>query len=319
MQRTACYPLALLALHQLLLLAVRKEYTVHESGGIVVTGASTGIGRHAALALAKKGYVVYAGCRKESDMASLRAEGIDTLVPVLIDVTSQATLKRAYKKVQQDLAARSPVPLPLVAVVSNAGIACVFPVELMAMEKAKQCFEVNYFGSMRLIQTFLPALREAPGRGARIVQISSLAGLLTSPGVAVYSGTKSAMEAMGAALRLELAPSEISVSSINPGCVRTEILNYAKKDDFQLPTDAAQLELYEHVIGDKAMAKQANICANADSPEVTTDAIMHAITSSHPQVRYVVASADGTPAWVLVWVKWLLPERAWDALVLAAA
>jgi len=57
----------------------------------------------------------------------------------------------------------------------------------------------------------------------------------------VYSGTKSAMEAMGAALRLELAPSEISVSSINPGCVRTEILNYAKKDDFQLPTDAAQV------------------------------------------------------------------------------
>ena len=58
------YPLAFVALHQLLLFTVRKEYTVHESGGIVVTGASTGIGRHAALALAKKGYVVYAGCRK---------------------------------------------------------------------------------------------------------------------------------------------------------------------------------------------------------------------------------------------------------------
>ena len=64
MLRAALFPLALVALHQLLLFAVRKEYTVHESGGIVVTGASTGIGRHAALALAKKGYVVYAGCRK---------------------------------------------------------------------------------------------------------------------------------------------------------------------------------------------------------------------------------------------------------------
>ena len=63
MLRAALFPLALVALHQLLLFAVRKEYTVHESGGIVVTGASTGIGRHAALALAKKGYVVYAGCR----------------------------------------------------------------------------------------------------------------------------------------------------------------------------------------------------------------------------------------------------------------
>lgn len=176
-------------------------------------------------------------------------------------------------------------------------LACLHVITLSLTDRAKQCFEVNYFGSMRLIQTFLPALREAPGRGARIVQISSLAGLLTSPGVAVctfgwekspqptrdahqsvslshgrpaglrgggvtagarrhstlcaapqptcstqvYSGTKSAMEAMGAALRLELAPSEISVSSINPGCVRTEILNYAKKDDFQLPTDAAQV------------------------------------------------------------------------------
>ena len=64
MLRAALFPLALVALHQLLLFAVRKEYTVHESGGIVVTGASTGIGRHAALALAKKGFVVYAGCRK---------------------------------------------------------------------------------------------------------------------------------------------------------------------------------------------------------------------------------------------------------------
>ena len=64
MLRAALFPLALVALHQLLLFAVRKEYTVHESGGIVVTGASTGIGRHAALALAKEGYVVYAGCRK---------------------------------------------------------------------------------------------------------------------------------------------------------------------------------------------------------------------------------------------------------------
>ena len=64
MLRAALFPLALVALHQLLLFAVRKEYTVHESGGIVVTGASQGIGRHAALALAKKGYVVYAGCRK---------------------------------------------------------------------------------------------------------------------------------------------------------------------------------------------------------------------------------------------------------------
>ena len=64
MLRAALFPLALVALHQLLLFAVRKEYTVHESGGIVVTGASTGIGRHAALALAKEGYVVYAGCLK---------------------------------------------------------------------------------------------------------------------------------------------------------------------------------------------------------------------------------------------------------------
>ena len=64
MLRMALFPLALVVLHQVVLFATRKEYTVHESGGIVVTGASSGIGRHAALALAKKGFVVYAGCRK---------------------------------------------------------------------------------------------------------------------------------------------------------------------------------------------------------------------------------------------------------------
>jgi len=168
---------------------------------------------------------------------------------------------------------------------------------------------------MRFIQTFLPALREAPGQGARIVQISSLVGLFTAPGVGVYSGTKFAVEAMVAALRLELAPFEISVSSINPGVVRTEMLNYAKKDDYQHPKDPDQL--YEQVLGEKATAKWEELSAKADTPQVTTDAIMHAITSSHPQVRYVVANVDGTPAWVLIWIQWLLPERAWDALVLA--
>ena len=168
---------------------------------------------------------------------------------------------------------------------------------------------------MRFIQTFLPALREAPGQGARIVQISSLAGLTTAPGVAVYSGTKHAVEAMSAALRLELAPFEISVSLINPGCVHSEILHTYKKDNVQFPTDHAQL--YDQVLGEKALAKQADTFAKGDTPQVTTDAIMHAITSGHPQVRYVVANVDGTPAWVLIWVKWLMPERAWDALVLA--
>jgi len=313
LKQLALLPVVLILLRYGLHFALRKEYRVHESGGVVVTGASSGIGKHAAISLAKKGYTVYACCRSKSDMEKMQAEGVSTLRPVILDVTKQATIDSAFDFIQKDLGT-----LPLIGLVNNAGIAKTSPVEIMDLDKhARANFEVNYFGVIAVTQKFLPLLRKT-GDGARIVQISSLAGLVSSANGNPYSATKFAMESLNDAMRLELDPWKISVSIINPAFVESLISGKAAEvyNEFE-SAPAEHQKLYGHLLGKKAFEKRQQMVAKADSPQVTTDVIEHAIMSPYPEVRYVVANVDGTPAWVLHWVMWLLPERAADAITLA--
>ena len=167
-----------------------------------------------------------------------------------------------------------------------------------------------------MTQKFLPLIRKNSGR---IVQISSVAGLISSAGGNPYSATKYAMESLNDALRLELHPWKVSVSAVNPAFVRTEILTKigVMKTNAKKVTDPEHVKLYEHVLGEKATKKAEEMMAKADDAQVTTDAITHAICDPHPEIRYLVANVDGTPAWVFAWMKWVLPERLFDAIVLA--
>jgi NAD(P)-dependent dehydrogenase (short-subunit alcohol dehydrogenase family) len=228
-------PLVLVLLVQAVHLVCRKEYRALTKGGVVVTGASTGIGHHAAVSLAKAGFVVYAGVRKQKDADTIAAQKVPGLHPIILDVTKQDTIDVSVSMVKADLAARS---LNLVALVNNAGIAKTFPVELLDMDDVVANFEVNYFGVVRVTQAFLPLLRET-GDGARLVQVSSVAGFISSAGGNPYAATKFALEALTDALRLELAPWRISVSTINPAFVATPILG--RPGDKGADAQAAQL------------------------------------------------------------------------------
>jgi len=163
-------------------------------------------------------------------------------------------------------------------------------------------------------QAFLPLMRESAGR---VVFISSLAGLVAQKGSAAYSGSKFALEATADALRLELAPWQISVSIVEPGFVRTAI---AQKQTGESAGAAARsaahpsAPLYAAWV-EAADARRLRMEEKAAAPFVVSSAIAHALAAPRPRTRYAVANVDGTPAWAISWLVWLLPDRLQDRFI----
>mmetsp|Transcript_6524 Transcript_6524/g.10660 ORF Transcript_6524/g.10660 Transcript_6524/m.10660 type:complete len:398 (+) Transcript_6524:176-1369(+) len=199
----------------------RRQYEVHKSGIVVVTGASTGIGNHAAIALAQDGYQVYAGVRTEDEMLAIQALGVPTLKPLFLDVTKHGSCHSAVQFLED---AMQEMDLPLVALVNNAGIMTTSPVEFHAMSDARRVFNTNFFGVLDLVQLALPALRKSNGR---VVNVSSMVSIAAPPLQGIYAASKAAVEALTDSLRRELLPSGVAVSLIEPAYVATELLRSA--------------------------------------------------------------------------------------------
>jgi short-subunit dehydrogenase len=285
-----------------------KEFAVPPAGGaILVTGASSGIGKHAALALDALGYIVYAGVRKQADADVLTAER-GSLRPVLVDVAHHDEVTAAAATIAADAKAEG---FQVVGLVNNAGISHRLPLELEDMARVRQMYDVNVFGLIQTTQAFIPLLR-AGGVG-RIVNVGSIAGLMPHRGATTYGGTKGAVELITDSLRLELAPWDISVSLIEPGYVKTAIAGKQTGDKaVHHRADPKKAELYRAWI-DAQSAKRQEAEKYAASVDVTTDAIVHALTDAYPSTRYVVATAGkGVPAKVVTTLKWLLPDRLYD-------
>jgi NAD(P)-dependent dehydrogenase (short-subunit alcohol dehydrogenase family) len=153
-------------------LLFQKEYAV-QTGIVVISGASSGIGRHAAVHLAGNGYTVFAGVRKEADADSILNLQVKGLHPVLLDVTNHDSCVSALDTVKQFSRESG---LPIVGLVNNAGVSRKFPAELHDLSDIRRLFDTNFFGMIDLTQIFIPVLRESKGR---IVMISSLSGLVS--------------------------------------------------------------------------------------------------------------------------------------------
>jgi NAD(P)-dependent dehydrogenase (short-subunit alcohol dehydrogenase family) len=269
----------------------------------VVTGASSGIGRATALLLVQRGHRVFAGVRREEDASSLRTEGGPGLEPILLDVTDTASIAAAAAEVRSRQAGRG-----LDGLVNNAGIGVTAPVEHIALDVLRRQFEVNVFGQVAVTQAFLPLVRAARGR---IVNIGSVGAHITIPFGGALCGSKSAFNALGDALRMELAPSGIKVCTIEPGSIATpavdKTLGGVEAALGALPPDGrarygAMLRAFT------ARARQRE--ATGSSPEVVARAVLHALTSPRPRIRYVV----GRDARLLVTLPRLLPDAWLDAL-----
>ncbi len=178
---------------------------------VLVTGASSGIGRTITETLASRGHHVYAGARKPEDLQALNA--IDNVQAVKLDVTASADIAAAVETIRR--AGRG-----LHGVVNNAGVAAIAPLIEMEERELTSLFDVNVFGPYRITKAFTPMLIESKGR---VVNISSISGILSGPLLGAYSMSKHAVEAYGDALSAELARSGVKVSLIEPGNYRSEI------------------------------------------------------------------------------------------------
>ena len=268
---------------------------------VLITGASTGIGRATALGLAASGWTVLAGVRKTADGEALRAGGGERVIPLELDVTDTEQIERAAERVGE-LA-----PGGLDALVNNAGSAVGGPLELISMDDLRRQFDVNFFGHVAVTQALIPALRRARGR---IVLISSVGGLLTTPYLAPYHASKYALEAAANSLRLELARSHIQVALIEPGSVATPIWekNRGQVDEFSVPEELR--EQYGHVPA--AMAKALhNTARRGIPPERVAQTIERALSARRMRARYLI----GRDAYAMVWASRLLPDLLFDRLL----
>lgn len=247
---------------------------------IVVTGAAKGIGRACVMRLARR-FRVYAGVRSARDGAALAEEGGAGVVPVILDVTDQATIDAAASLIESDLGAAQ-----LRGLVNNAGIAVAGPLEFMPLPELRRQFEVNVIGQVAMAQAMLPMLRKSRGR---IVNIGSIAGRSALPMTGAYAASKFALEAITDSMRVELMPAGVDVIIIEPGVIATPIwkTSIAAADRVLAAMPRETLEYYGHIIDRLKARAAANDTAGLD-PDVVARAVEHALTSAKPRTRYVI-------------------------------
>ena len=273
-------------------------------GAVMITGASTGIGKACAMRLDRLGFQVFAGVRKDADGGALVETASERLTPVLIDVTDETSIASAA-----DIVAKAVGDEGLAGLVNNAGIAVPGPLEFMPLGDLRHQMEVNSIGQIAVTQAFLPLLRKCRGR---IVNIGSIAGRSVTPFVGAYAASKFAMEAFTDALRMELRPWGISVSIVEPGSIATPIWNKgtATADDLEKKLSKEAHDLYDPAMA--ALRKATNESARrAIPPASVAKAVTHALTAERPKTRYLV----GRDAQIRAALAKVLPDRMQDWLV----
>ena len=273
-------------------------------GAVVITGATSGIGRTCAFHLDQLGFRVFAGMRQEKDGESLRRESRARIIPLLLDVTDGASVSAAAHAV-----AKTVGDAGLSGLVNNAGIVVSGPLEFLPLSEIRKQLEVNVLGQLTVIQAFLPLLRKARGR---IVNMGSISGRMALPFLGPYAASKFALEAITDSLRLELLPWGITVSIIEPGAVKTPIWEKSRAFSGQLARNFPP-QAFEHY-GPAIIAFSSSVEKTAEAgvrPDVVAAAVLHALTARKPKTRYLV----GRNTRLQVFLKKILSDRMLDKLV----
>ncbi len=273
-------------------------------GGVVVTGASTGIGKACALHLDRLGFEVFAGVRRDEDAERLSGEASGSLRPVKMDVTSADSIREAVELVNAALAGDR-----LAGLVNNAGIAVSGPVEYLPVDEVRKQLEVNFIGHVAVTQAFLPLLRRSRGR---VVNIGSVGGEVALPFLSPYAASKHAIEGFTDSLRREVEPLGMFVSVVRPGAIQSSIWERgnAAADEVLSNVPPEALEVYgDAVRGARAAANQR--AKDAIPAQEVADVVEHALTAERPKTRYTVGRMGKA---MIVLERWL-PDRLFDRLV----
>lgn len=240
---------------------------------VLVTGATTGIGRNLAERLASNGYHVYAGARTDDEMAELNAQ--ENMTAVRLDVTKQEQIDAAYELIQKS-------GTGLYALVNNAGIGGGGPVVETPIDEQNIVYQVNVEGVYRVTKTLAPLIIESKGR---ISTTGSVAGTITTSSYNAYSGSKHWIEAFTDGLALEMADKGVMVSVIEPGAYQTHIRRNTMLREFE------NIKKRGGTVTDEMKKQYEQTAAyelSLKKPDAVSDAFMHALFDDKPLRRYVV-------------------------------
>lgn len=248
---------------------------------IVVTGASTGIGRAATAKAVREGAHVFASVRKQADADGLTQEFGAGVTPLVFDVSDEPAVRAGAAKVAEALGRRR-----LLGLLNNAGIAVPGPLLHLDTEDLRRQFEINLFGVHNVTRAFADLLGADPersGKPGRIVMISSVGGQNGAPFVGPYSASKFALEGYSQSLRRELMLYGIDVIVIGPGAIATPIWDKAEQNDLKRFNNTPYAKMVDRVAD--YMLKQGR---EGLAPEAVADLIWRCFTDEAPKVRYAI-------------------------------
>jgi NAD(P)-dependent dehydrogenase (short-subunit alcohol dehydrogenase family) len=247
---------------------------------VLVTGASTGIGEAVTAELARSGFHVWATVRRAEDAERLTARHGSQVEPLQLDITDEAAVSEAGRRVR--------AAGPLHGLVNNAGVALPGPLEFVPLDSARRQLEVNLVAQLAVTQAMLPALRDARATGAkaRIVMIGSVGGRMAGPMIGTYHASKFGLVGLADALRAELAPSGIGVIVIEPGAIATPIFAKAAGSGnellAELPPSAAERYTAQY---EAALAMGRRSAEHGLPPERAAQVVVRALTARNPRPR----------------------------------
>jgi NAD(P)-dependent dehydrogenase (short-subunit alcohol dehydrogenase family) len=265
---------------------------------VLVTGASSGIGKCCAEYLAKQGYRVYGTSRRDgSTDKGQRSANANLFQMIRMDVTDELSVKHGIDHI---IALESRIDV----VMNNAGFAIIGSLEDTTIEEVKSQLETNFFGSLRVCRAVLPVMRRQSS--GHIINISSIGGLISLPFQSAYSASKFALEGAMEALRMEVRPFGIQVVLIEPGDFNTEITQHRRKTG-RSAQNSAYTDTLQNVLRIVESGER-----NAPTPERIARLINKIIHMNSPRLRYTVGKTSQRLA---VQLKKILPSRLFESLI----
>jgi len=266
---------------------------------VLITGCSSGLGLYVAESLQKNEWKVFATARKEEDIENLKGKGIDAF---FLDVTDSESIDKLVKDVSEKTDGK------LYALINNAGCGYSGALEDITRDAMRKQFEVNVFGVHELTNKIIPIFRK--NKTGRIINISSAAGRFSMPFMGAYSASKFALEALSDALRLELRNTDIKISIIEPGPLKSDFSKNALsifQNQVKPPENSHYKDIYEKM-GKYRQTKETK--KNIPGPDALYKKVKHALESKRPKIRYLVTKE----AYLAAYLKRLFPDRLLDIL-----
>lgn len=271
---------------------------------LVITGCSSGIGMESALGLKKRGHHVIASCRKKTDKEKLESLGLET---VLLDLNDSNSIKQGFAEIMLKANGRIDV------LINNAGYGQVGALEDISRELLRKQFETNVFGLLELTNYIIPLMRKQ--QSGRIINISSILGVVSMPFRGAYNASKYALEGLSDTLRMELSSANIQVITIEPGPINSQFRvscakNFLPDGNLNQSYFAAD---YQHMLD--SYHDDTHQSRFTKNPEAVLKVLIHAIESAKPRVKYPVTF----PAHVLIFLKRILSYKLMDRILRKAS